>query len=40
MHLLNKCLISKRKHNLENKDKYQRAKTMHADLKKTLDFSS
>jgi hypothetical protein len=35
MRLLNKCLINKRKHNLENKDKHQRAKTKDADLKKT-----
>ena len=35
MHLLNKYLTDKRKHNLENKDKHQRVKTKHADLKKT-----
>ena len=32
MHLLNKCLIDKRKRNLENKDKHQIAKTK--DVKK------
>jgi hypothetical protein len=35
MRLLNKYLIDKRKHNLENKDRYQRAKTKDVDLKKT-----
>ena len=40
MRLLNKCLINKRKRNLENKDKHQIAKTKDVDLKKTLDFSS
>ena len=35
MHLLNKYLTDKRKHNLENKDKYRRAKTKDVDLKKT-----
>ena len=35
MHLLNKYLIDKSKHNLGNKDKHQRAKTKDADLKKT-----
>jgi len=35
MHLLNKYLINKRKHNLENKDKHQIAKTKDVDLKRT-----
>ena len=35
MRLLNKCLINKRKRNLENKDKTQIAKTKDAYLKKT-----
>jgi len=35
MRLLNKYLINKRKHNLENKDKHQRVKTKDVGLKKT-----
>ena len=35
MRLLNKCLINKRKRNLENRDKHQRAETKDVDLKKT-----
>jgi len=32
MHLLNKYLIDKRKHSLDNKGKHQKAKTKHVDL--------
>ena len=38
MHLLNKCLIDKRKRNLKNTDKYQKVKTIHVDLKENLRF--
>jgi len=37
MHLLNKCLINKRKRNLENKDKHQIAKTKDVSYQKPIE---